>query len=126
MEKAEDKMVRKRPYLPPEAKYQIFLEATMAKAKGNGSISEVLRRWGIHSSDLTRIRAAVEEGAVTVFKERKSRKPKINLEQYEQLKAEKERLEATVIEQATELALLKKKIARVRWRPQGQIHLGGN
>ena len=109
MEKSEDKMVRKRPYLTPEAKYQIFLEATMAKAKGNGSISEVLRRWGIHSSDLTRIRAAVEEGAVTVFKERKSRRPKINLEQYEQLKAEKERLEATVIEQAAELALLKKK-----------------
>ena len=76
MEKTEEKMVRKRRYLTPEAKYQIFLEATMAKAKGNGSISEVLRRWGIHSSDLTRIRAAVEEGAVNVFKERKSRRPK--------------------------------------------------
>ena len=107
MEKTEEKTVRKRRYLTPEAKYQIFLEATMAK--GNGSISEVLRRWGIHSSDLTRIRAAVEEGAVNVFKERKSRRPKLNLEQYEQLKAEKERLEATVIEQAAELALLKKK-----------------
>jgi len=107
MGKTEEKMVRKRRYLTPEAKYQIFLEATMAK--GNGSISEVLRRWGIHSSDLTRIRAAVEEGAVNVFKERKSRRPKLNLEQYEQLKAEKERLEATVIEQAAELALLKKK-----------------
>jgi transposase-like protein len=107
MEESEEKMVRKRRYLTPEAKYQIFLEATMAKA--NGSISEVLRRWGIHSSDLTRIRAAVEEGAVNVFKERKSRRPKLNLEQYEQLKAEKERLEATVIEQAAELALLKKK-----------------
>ena len=103
MEKTAEKMVRKRRYLTPEAKYQIFLEATMAK--GNGSISEVLRRWGIHSSDLTRIRAAVEEGAVNVFKERKSRRPKLNLEQYEQLKAEKERLEATVIEQAAELVL---------------------
>ena len=109
MEKLEEKIVRKRRYLTPETKYQIFLEATMAKAKGDGSISEVLRRWGIHSSDLTRIREAVEEGAVTVFKERKSRRPRINLEQYDQLKAEKERLEATVIEQAAELALLKKK-----------------
>ena len=108
MEKSKEKMVRKRRYLTPEVKYQIFLEVTMAKAKG-GSISEVLRRWGIHSSDLTRIRAAVEQGAVNVFKERKSRRPKLNLEQYEQLKAEKERLEATVIEQAAELALLKKK-----------------
>jgi len=109
MENSEDKMVRKRRHLTSEEKYQIFLEATMAKAKGNGSVSEVLRRWGIHSSDLTRIRAAVEEGAVRVFKERKSRRPKINLEQYEQLKAEKERLTETVIEQAAELALLKKK-----------------
>ena len=109
MEKTGDKMVRKRRYLTPEAKYQIFVEATMAKAKGNGSVSEVLRRWGLHSSDLTRIRAAVEEGAVNVFKERKSRRPKVNIEQYEQLKAEKERLESTVIEQAAELALLKKR-----------------
>lgn len=107
MENSQDKMVRKRRYLTSEEKYQIFLEAT--KAKGNGSISEVLRRWGLHSSDLTRIRAAVEQGAVSAFKERKSRKPKLNIEQYEQLKAEKERLEATVIEQAAELALLKKK-----------------
>ena len=109
MNDREEDIVRKRRKLSPEEKYQIFIEATMAKAKGNGSITEVMRRWGIHSSDLTRIRAAVEEGAVTVFKERKSRRPKVNLEQYEQLKAEKERLEATVIEQAAELALLKKK-----------------
>lgn len=107
MEKSEEKIVRKRRFLTPEAKYQIFLEATMAK--GNGSISEVLRRWHIHSSDLTRIRAAVEQGAVNAFKERKSRKPKVNLEEHEQLKMEKERLAATVIEQAAELALLKKK-----------------
>jgi transposase-like protein len=109
MEDSPDKMVRKRRHLTPQEKYQIFLEATMAKAKGNGSISEVLRRWGIHSSDLTRIRASVEEGALGIFKERKSRRPKINFEQYEQLKAEKERLEATIVEQAGELALLKKK-----------------
>ncbi|MDZ7698929.1 MAG: IS3 family transposase [Deltaproteobacteria bacterium] len=109
MENSADKMVRKRRHLTPQEKYQIFLEATMAKAKGNGSISEVLRRWGIHSSDLTRIRASVEEGALGIFKERKSRRPKINLEQYEQLKAEKERLEATIVEQAAELAILKKR-----------------
>lgn len=43
------------------------------------------------------------------FKAKKSRKPKIDYEQYQQLKEEKERLEQTIIEQATELALLKKK-----------------
>ena len=89
MENSQDKMVRKRRYLTPEEKYQIFLEATMAKAKSNGSISEVLRRWGLHSSDLTLIRAAVEQGAVSAFKERKSRKPKLNMEQYERSRRKK-------------------------------------
>lgn len=103
MEKSEDKMVRKHRHLTPEAKYHIFLEVTMAKAKGNGSISEVLRRWGIHSTDLTRIRAAVEEDAITFFKERKSRRSKIILQQYQELRAEKERLEAIVIEQQPSL-----------------------
>jgi hypothetical protein len=50
----------------------------------------------------------VEKAAISEFKTRKSRKPKIDSAQYEQLKAEKERLEATVLEQAAELALLKK------------------
>jgi transposase-like protein len=57
-------MVRKRRHLSAEEKYQIFLEATMAKAVENGNVSEVLRPWGIHASDLTRIRKSVEESAV--------------------------------------------------------------
>jgi len=101
--------VRKRSHLSPEEKFQIFVEASMAKAKENGGISEVLRRWGIHSSDLTRIRKAVEESANSNFKAKKSRKPKVDYEQYQEIKAEKERLEHTIIEQAAELALLKKK-----------------
>lgn len=78
-------------------------------AKGNGTITEVLRRWGIHATDLSRIRKAVEEGAISTFRARKSRKPKIDYAEHRQLKAEKERLQATVLEQAAELALLKKK-----------------
>jgi len=100
-------MVRKRSHLSAEEKYQIFLEAAMAK--GNGSISEVMRRWAIHSSDLTRIRKSVEEAAISNFKAKKSRKPKIDYEQHQELKAEKERLEHTIIEQAAELALTQKK-----------------
>jgi len=109
MNTSQENMVRKRRHLSAQEKYQIFLEATMAKATGNGNVSEVLRRWGIHASDLTRIRKSVEEGAISAFKARKSRKPKIDYDQYQQLKAEKERLESTVLEQAAELALLKKK-----------------
>lgn len=109
MDKLQEDMVRKRRHLTAGEKYQVFLEATMAKAKGNGSISEVMRRWGIHSSDLTRIRKTVEEAAISNFKARKSRKPKIDYNEHQQLKAEKRRLEKTIIEQAAELALLKKK-----------------
>ena len=109
MNENQENIVRKRPQLSPEEKYQIFIEATMAKAKGNGSIAEVLRRWGIHATDLTRIRKAVEDGAISTFKARKSRKPKVDYAEHQRLKAEKQRLEATVLEQAAELALLKKK-----------------
>ena len=36
--KDKDSDVRKRKHLTPEEKYQIFIEATMAKAQGNGRI----------------------------------------------------------------------------------------
>ena len=103
--------VRKRRHLKPEEKFQIYNEAITARAQGNGSIAEVLRRWGIHSSDLTRIRRTVEEGAIATFKIGRSRKPKINLSEDEiiALKRENERLERTVLELAAEVALLKKR-----------------
>ena len=107
--KEQDSDVRKRRQLTPEEKYQIFIESIMAKAQGNGGISEVLRRWSIHSSDLTRIKRTVEEGAISSFKAKKSRSPKIDNAIHQQLKAEKERLETVILEQAAELALIKKK-----------------
>jgi hypothetical protein len=45
MNETQENIVSKRHQLSPEDKYQIFIEATMAKAKGNGSIAEVLRRF---------------------------------------------------------------------------------
>jgi transposase-like protein len=108
----ETSVVRKRKHLSPEEKFPIFLEST--KAKDNGSVSEVLRRWGIHSSDLERIKRTIEHNSLKAFRERKSRKPKVNYEAYQSLQAEKQRLEAVILEQAAELALLKKKIARFR------------
>ena len=76
MEKSQDDMVRKRSHLSAEEKYQIFLEAAMAKAKGNGSISEIMRCWGIDSNDLTRIRKSVEEAAISNLRPRKVGSPK--------------------------------------------------
>lgn len=108
MNEDQQNEVRKRHYLSPEDKFQIFIEVAQAKAKGNGSVAEVLRRWGIHSSDLVRIKKTVEEGAISAFKERKSRKPKVNYEDHQALLRDKERLETTILELAGELALLKK------------------
>ncbi|MBW2010001.1 MAG: hypothetical protein JRJ16_18645 [Deltaproteobacteria bacterium] len=109
MDRGDMEVTRKRRHLTAEEKFQIFLEANAAKAKEGGSVSGVLRRWGIHSSDLARIRKGVEEGAIALFKEKKSRRPKVDYDEHERVLAEKRRLERTVIEQAAELALLKKK-----------------
>ena len=100
-------VVRKRRHLSPGEKFQIFMEAI--RAKENGSVGEVLRRWGIHSSDLVRIRRTVEQSSLEAFRERKSRKPKVEVERYQAFQKEKDRLKATILEQAAELALLKKK-----------------
>ncbi len=102
--------VRKRRKLRPEEKLQIYKEAVAARATGNGAVAQVLRRWGIHSSDLTRISRTVEEGAILQFKANKSRKPKVVLsdEEIQALFANQNRLEQTIVEQAAELTLLKK------------------
>jgi len=105
MEMTEE--VRKRRHLSPEDKYQIFLEAV--KAERNGEVGEVLRRHGIHSSDLQRIKKTVEEVAKQAFKERKSRKPQVSYEDYKVKEEEIKRLETIVLEQAAEIALFKKK-----------------
>jgi len=105
-------VVRKRRNLSPEDKFQIFMEAI--RVKENGSVGEVLWSWGIHSSDLVRIKRTVEQSSLEAFRERKSRQPKVEVGRYQALEAEKNRLEATILEQAAELALLKKKIVGVK------------
>ena len=61
--KAENgtKATSKRRYLPAERKYQLFLEAE----KGAQPLGELLRREGLYSSDLARIRDQVKEGALS-------------------------------------------------------------
>ena len=81
--KDKDSDVRKRKHLTPEEKYQIFIESIMAKAQGNGGISQVLRRWSIHSSDLTRIKRTVEEGAISSFKARAERRRQARVKRIE-------------------------------------------
>ena len=96
--------VKKRRYLSPQEKFEIFMEAS----RGDIPVGEVLRKWGIHSSDLKRIRETVKAGAVKEFQARRSRKPLVPAEEKERLEKEKARLEETIVEQSVELSLLKK------------------
>ena len=50
----------KRRFLSPEKKYQIFLEAQ----RGDTQAGQILRREGLYSTDLARIRLKVKEGAI--------------------------------------------------------------
>lgn len=96
---------KKKRRLDPEAKYQIFLEAT----RGDVPQAEVLRKWGIYASDLKRIKEQVRAGAIKELKARNSRKKDKNTE-VKALEAEKERLEEALKELAIENTLLKKRV----------------
>ena len=54
---------------------------------------KLLSLWGIHSSDLKRIRETVKAGALREFVVRKSRKPMVSASEVERLEREKTRLE---------------------------------
>lgn len=103
---ASDKPVRPRKQLTPEQKYRIFLETQ----RGDVSVATVLRKWGIHSSDLTRIRAQVREGALESLARghRKGRRAQESPEVVA-LKTEKARVEEVLKELAIENTLLRKK-----------------
>jgi len=103
---------RKRKILSPEKKYQIFLEAQSDKKP----IGDILRREGIYSTDLTRIREKVKAGALERLADRPGAKRKtVPLNDYEALKRELEEKERALAEQAVELAILRKKTNGGSW-----------
>jgi len=102
----------KRRFLSPEKKFQIFLEAQ----RGDKPSGEILRREGLYSSDLTRIRQQVQEGAI----ERLSAKPGkkrslVSADEYEKLKRELEEKERALADLSVELAILRKKTNGGSW-----------
>ena len=112
--KAENgtKATSKRRYLPAERKYQLFLEA----AKGAQPLGELLRREGLYSSDLARIRDQVREGALERLRARPGPKPKtVALEEYAALKQELEAKERAMADMSVELAILRKKTNGGSW-----------
>ena len=103
---------RKRRFLSPEKKYQIFLETQGGKTL----VGEVLRREGLYSTDLVRIREKVKEGALERLADRPGARCKtVPLSAYETLKRDLEEKERVLAEQAVELAILRKKTNGGSW-----------
>ena len=111
IEVSSEKRQRRR-RLSPEKKFQIFLESQSGKAP----VGEILRREGIYSTDLTRIRQKVKEGALERLADRPgAKRKKVPLGDYEALKHELEEKERALAEQAVELAILRKKTNGGSW-----------
>ena len=109
---SDSKDKQKRRFLSPEKKYQIFLEAQ----RGDIPAGEILRREGLYSTDLARIRQKVKEGALERLADRPgAKRKKVALEQYEALKRDLEEKERALAELAVEVAILRKKTNGGSW-----------
>jgi len=111
-DKKSEKEKKKRRFLSPEKKFQLYLESQ----RSNTPVGELLRREGIYSTDLARIRKQVKEGALDRLSARPGAKRKsVPQESYEALKKELEEKERALAEQAVELAILRKKTNGGSW-----------
>ena len=111
-DKKFQKEKKKRRFLSPEKKFQIYLESQSSKTP----VGELLRREGIYSTDLARIRNQVKEGALDRLSARPGAKRKsVPQESYEALKKELEEKERALADQAVELAILRKKTNGGSW-----------
>ena len=103
---------RKRRILSPEKKFQIFLESQ----SGESPVGEILRREGIYSTDLVRIRQKVKEGALERLADRPGRRGKtVSRDDYEALKRELEQKERALADLAVEVGVLRKKTNGGSW-----------
>jgi transposase-like protein len=103
---------KKRLYLTAEKKFQIYLEAQ----DGTKPVGELLRREGLYSTDLARIRQQVREGALQRLSAKPGRKQdQINPDAYEAIKRELQEKERTLADMSVELAILRKKTNGGSW-----------
>jgi transposase len=103
---------KKRRYLTAEKKFQIYLEAQAS----DKPVGELLRREGLYSTDLARIRQQVREGALQRLGAKPGRQPdQVSAEAYEALKHELQEKERTLADLSVELAILRKKTNGGSW-----------
>jgi transposase-like protein len=103
---------KKRRYLNAEKKFQIYLEAQ----NSDQPVGELLRREGLFSTDLARIRQQVKEGALQRLGAKPGRQPsQVSTEAHEALKHELQEKERALADLAVELAILRKKTNGGSW-----------
>jgi len=103
---------KKRRYLSAEKKFQIYLEAQ----DGGKPVGELLRREGLFSTDLARIRQQVKEGALQRLSAKPGRQQsQVSTEAYEAIKHELQEKERTLADLSVELAILRKKTNGGSW-----------
>jgi len=111
IEKAKETSVQApskgRRFLTAEKKFDLFVES----CRSPGRIGEMLRREGLYHTDLARIRAVVEEGALSALRSvrpGKRQRPSVPAEAHEVLLREKEEVEKALASLAMENQALKK------------------
>jgi transposase-like protein len=103
---------KKRRYLSGEKKFQIYLEAQ----NGDKPVGELLRREGLFSTDLARIRQQVKEGALQRLSAKPGRQQsQVSTEAYEAIKLELQNKERALADLSVELAILRKKTNGGSW-----------
>jgi transposase len=103
---------KKRRFLSAEKKFQIYLEAQ----SGDKPVGELLRREGLYSTDLARIRQQVKEGALQRLSAKPGKKQEqVDTEAYEAIKRELQDKERAMADQSVELAILRKKTNGGSW-----------
>ena len=102
----------KRRYLSAEKKFQIYLEAQA----NDKPVGELLRREGLYSTDLARIRQQVKEGALQRLSAKPGKKPNpVDSEADDALKHELQEKERALADLSVELAILRKKTSGGSW-----------
>ena len=103
---------KKRRFLSAEKKFQIYLEAQ----DSDQPVGEILRREGLFSTDLARIRQQVKEGALQRLSAKPGRKQGlVSTEAYNAIKHELQEKERTLADLSVELAILRKKTNGGSW-----------
>jgi transposase-like protein len=97
---------KKRRFLSAEKKFQIYLEAQSTEKP----VGELLRREGLFSTDLARIRQQVREGALVRLRAKPGRKAEtVASSEFKALKQELLDKKRALADMAVEMSLLRKK-----------------